>query len=253
MNMIAMLALASVFYFITLVLIVIFRDKINIKVGNLLFVIVDVIFFLCWNIAAYQKGWLEDGFMTLENISPMVCTVIPFIYIMNDRVKKCCLSMVAFLSVGMFAAMYISPEYAYLFNFNVEASFIYASEACCHLVCSLFGVYLVLTKQVKTDFSHWWRALAFTFAIVGYGVLLNFLFHKANFGMNPYGSYSIYFLDIFGSFWATLVAYVIGVFLVITLGMQIMHIFCSIVSKYDKHHKHAHEPVGDPEGQSKTL
>ena len=234
MNMILMLGIVSVFYFATLILICFYRDKINIKIGNLLFVIADVIFFFCWNYAAYQHGWLEDGFMTLENISPMVCTVIPFIYIMNDKVKRCCLSMVAFLSVGMFCALYISPEYAYLFNFNDQANFLYASEVLCHMICSLFGVYLVLTGQVKTDFSHWWRSLAFTYSIVGYGVVLNFLFHKRNFGMDPYGNYSIYFVDIFGSFWATLVAYLVGILLVLTIGLQAMHLLNRLTTKREK-------------------
>ena len=39
--------------------------------------------------------------------------------------------------------------------------------------------------------------------------------------MDPYGNYSIYMIDIFGSFEATLVAYYLGVLLVLTVGMQV--------------------------------
>ena len=38
--------------------------------------------------------------------------------------------------------------------------------------------------------------------------------------MDPYGNYAIYFLDIFGTFEATLVAYLLGVLTVLTLGLE---------------------------------
>ena len=96
MHMMLMLGIISVFYFFSLTFICLYRDKMNIKIGNLIFVIADVIFFFCWNLAAYQRGWLDKRFMTLDNISPMVCTAIPFIYVFSDRIKKSCLCMVAF-------------------------------------------------------------------------------------------------------------------------------------------------------------
>ena len=83
MNMITMIGIMVVCYFITLSIIALYRNKINIKVGNLLFIIVDLIFFFVWNYANYQVGWLEDGFMTLENISPFIFTIMPLTYFMN--------------------------------------------------------------------------------------------------------------------------------------------------------------------------
>ena len=38
--------------------------------------------------------------------------------------------------------------------------------------------------------------------------------------MDPYGNYAIYWVNIFGSFWATLVAYYLGILVVLTLGLQ---------------------------------
>ena len=240
--MIVMLGIVSVFYFTTLILICFYREHINIKVANTLFVIADLILFFCWNLAGYQKGWLEKGFMTLENISPMVCTMIPLTCFMGEKTKNFCYSMVAFLAFGMFCALYISPEQAYLFNFNERANFVYTSEALCHMVCSLFGVYLVLTGQVKVDVKHWLKSIAFTYAIVLYGVFLNFVFHKSFFGMNPYGNASIYFIDIFGSFEATLAGYLLGILLVLTLGMQAVGGLHRLVVKREKA---AHMPAAE--------
>lgn len=220
MNMMQMLGIVLFFYFVSLTLICFYRDKINVKVWNAVFVAVDIIAFFCWNIASYQHGWLDDRFMTLDNISPLMFTVIPLTYFMKDSIKEAAFSAIACLSFGMFAAMLISPEHAYLFSFNIEANFLYTSEAICHMICSLFGLYLMQTGQVKADFRTWWKSIAFMYSIITFGVALNIIFHKDFFGMDPYGNYRIYMIDIFGSFGATLLGYYLGVLLVLTLGLH---------------------------------
>ena len=49
--------------------------------------------------------------------------------------------------------------------------------------------------------------------------------------MSPHGNYSIYMIDIFGSFTATFTAYLFGVLLVLIIGMQSGFIFNKMVSK----------------------
>ena len=67
------------------------------------------------------------------------------------------------------------------------------------------------------------------YSVIGFGLLLNYVFHTRNFGMDPYGDYTIYMIDIFGSFEATLIAYLLGVLVVLTLGMQIGYMFFKLV------------------------
>lgn len=221
MNMMQMVAIMVACYFITLTLLCIYRKVINVRIANLVFIIVDVIFFFFWNYAAYLRGWLDDGFMTLENISPFIMTLIPLTLLFNEKVKAYCNSAIAFLWAGMFIALIFSPQHAYIFSYNIEASPIYVSEAACHLIASLYGLFLIITDQVKCDFKSWKRSIICMFSVIGFGVLLNYLFHIDNFGMDPYGDYSIYMIDIFGSFAATLIAFLLGVTLVLTLGLQI--------------------------------
>ena len=120
MNMMQMLGIVLFFYFVSLIFICLYRDVVNVKVWNAVFITADVIAFFCWNIAAYQRGWLDKRFMTLDNISPLMCTVIPLTCFMKDSIRQAALSAIACLSLGMFLAMLISPEHAYLFNFNIE-------------------------------------------------------------------------------------------------------------------------------------
>ena len=231
MNMMQMLGIVLFFYFISLIFICLYREQLNTRFWNGVFITADVLAFFCWNVAAYHRGWLDKRFMTLDNISPLICTVIPLTYFMKDSIRQAAYSAIACLSFGMFAAMLISPEHAYLFNYNIEANFLYTSEAICHMVCSLFGLYLMQSGQVKPDFTSWWKSIAFMFSIITFGVVLNVIFHKDFFGMDPYGNYRIYMLDIFGSFWTTLLAYYLGVFMVLTLGLQVGQLMCKTKQK----------------------
>ncbi len=240
MNMILMVGIVLFIYFFSLALICLYRDQLNIKAFNCIFVITDVIFFFCWNLSYFQKGWLEKGFMTLDNISPMIFTMVGLLYFMSDGVKEYCLSAIAFLSAGMFCAMMISPEQAYLVSFTQEATFMYTSEAFCHMHASLFGLYLVVTRQIKVDFEHLIKAVIFMYSIISFGVFLNYVFHKSFFGMDPYGNYGIYFIDIFGSFGATLAAYYLGVLVVLILGWQVGRMFVKLTS-----HKHQEIKAGE--------
>lgn len=220
MNMMQMVAVMVICYFVTLALLAFYRHIINVKVGNILFIIVDVIFFLWWTYAEYLRGSLNWGFMTFDNISPFIMTLIPLTLLFSDKVREYCNSAIAFLWMGMFVALLISPQHAYIFNYKIEASLLYSSEAACHLLASLYGAYLILTKQVKCDFAHWKKAIICMYLVIGFGIIMNFIFHRDFFGMDPYGQASIYMIDIFGSFEATLAAYLLGVMLVLTLGLQ---------------------------------
>lgn len=240
MHMMQMAGIVLFIYFFSLALICLYRDQLNIKLFNCIFVITDVIFFFCWNLSYFQRGWLNEKFMTLDNISPMIFTMVGLLYFMSNGVREHCLSAVAFLSFGMFCAMLISPEQAYLFDFNHEATFMYTSEAFCHMHASLFGLYLVVTRQIKVDFEHWLKSIVFMYSVISFGVFLNYVFHRGFFGMNPYGNYGIYFLDIFGSFGATLAAYYLGVLAVLTIGWQIGRIFVKLTT-----HKHKEIKTGE--------
>lgn len=236
MNMIQMLGIVSAVYFVTLLLICVYRNKINVKICNIAFIVADSIGMFLWTYACYLRGWLDDGWLTLDNISPLMFTVIPLTLIMKDSVKKYAYAAIAFLSFGMFVALYVSPEHAYLFNFNQEAGPWYTCEAICHMICSLFGIYLVLTHQVKANFENWIKSIVFMLSIISVSVVLNFIFHRSYFGMDPYGHYSIYMIDIFGSFEATAVAYYLGVILVLTIGMQLSHLLERWTKYYDEHY-----------------
>ena len=235
MDMTIVLGIFTLFFFTSLFIMCFYRSKINVKFWNKVFVIADLVAYSCWNYAAYHAGWLSTGWMTLGNISPLMFTLILFTPFVKDNVKDCIYSTLACLNLGMFVAMLVSPEHDYIFNFNTEATFIYTSEAVCHMLCSLFGIYLVLSKQVKANFKQWLKGTATLLSIITLGVILNFVFHRNHFGMDPYGNASIYMIDIFDGFWPTLVAYYFGVVLILTLGMQTVAMLDQATERFAEH------------------
>ena len=82
--------------------------------------------------------------------------------------------------------------------------------------------------------TRWLKEYAYaTIAFLGFGVFLNLVFYQTNFGMNMHGKYSIYFLDIFGSFEVTLIAYLVGIFAVMAGG----YLAGALLDKISRHHK----------------
>ena len=237
MHIIQMLGIISAVFFVALFLMCLFRDKLDTPVLNYLFVGTCAMFFFLWNYSMYEHRGSVNCFMVFENISPYISAVISVTPILNKKVREFAYSAIAFLGFGMFVAMFISPEVEFLFNFHQDAKFIHVCEAVCHLIMGLYGFYLVLSEKVKLDLKTYGKALIFIYSSIGFGLFLNFFFHQSNFGMNMYGGYSIYFLDIFDSFAATLVAYLFGVLATITLGF----IIALLLDWYCRRPKKLHE------------
>lgn len=218
MHMMQMLGAITLVFCIALFLMCFFREKLNHPLISPLFIIVCAVFFFCWNYAEYDRGSLKNGFMTLENISPYTCTIILLTPFMHEKVRNLAHCAIAFLGFGMLAALYISPGASYFMSHNYTAKFLHVSEAACHLLMALYGFYLILADRIELTWKNFGKACLFVYSSIGFGVFLNWCFHLGNFGMDMYGNYSIYFMDIFGSFEATIVAYLIGVLGTLTGG-----------------------------------
>ena len=218
MNMIGMLLIMISLYFIGFTFMIIFREKMNPTFWNPIFITLtffsQMFYCLMTNINRNSFG----GFQVLENISPLCFMTMPLTFIMKEKPKNAYFSMISFLNIGMFVAMLIDPEYAYLFSFRQEASLLYLFAALEHLLCSLFGVYLILSEQVKPTFKNLGLGALILYSVISVAVICNFIFKTSFFGMNPYGNYHIYMMDFFGSFYATLIAYYIGIAAVLFAG-----------------------------------
>ena len=75
--------------------------------------------------------------------------------------------------------------------------------------------------------------------------------------MDPYGNYRIYMINIFGSFPATLIAYLAGVAVVLTAGMQFTRIVDRISARQPENTEQGEncsdEPTEKQESENLTL
>ena len=217
MSMMGMTGVLIALYFITITAIMAFSKEQPKKDLDWIFLTINLITFLGLNIVYFQ----QDGkltFLTFDNISPFTFTFMIFIGLFKEKLAYAFKCAIAFLSVGMIIAMMITPQYAYIYSFVEEARIDYLLDALGHLNCSLYGIYLVASGKVKLTLPNFARAAIFMYTVITGVVITNALFHKNFFGMCPYGGYSIYMFNLFEEYWATLLAYYLGVLAVLYLG-----------------------------------
>ena len=221
MHIVYMLFIVTFIFLAIVLLMCLFRDKIKGHTINAIMVLSCALFLFSWTYATYENNGLKNGFITFDNISPYICTVISVTPFMNKTMRDLARCCVAFLGLAMFIAMYVNPGTSLLMNYYQGTKFIHVAEAACHLSMGVYGFYLVLSDRVRVTVKNYLKGLAFMFMSIGFVLFLNFIFHRSHFGMDMYGDYSIYFLDIFDSFEITLLAYVIGVLAAMTVGFLV--------------------------------
>ena len=220
MSMMGMTLVLISIYFATIIFMLTFLERSNTRIGNAIFIIINIIVFWGLNMCYYKPEAGNFRFLVFDNISPFTFTFMPFLVLFRGKVAEFFKSAIAFLSVGMIVAMMITPQYAYLMNFNNTAGVDYLLDALCHLNCSLFGIYLVLTGQVKLSYKNFVRSVIFMYSAITLVVAMNYIFGTNFFGMCPYGGYSIYMFNLFEDYWATLLAYYLGVLGVLYTGFE---------------------------------
>ena len=88
MHIMHLLLAISVVFFAALFLMCFYRERLKHPLVNPLFVAVCAIFLFFWTYATYEyRGSISTGFLTLENISPYICTVIAFTPFMSHWLK----------------------------------------------------------------------------------------------------------------------------------------------------------------------
>ena len=220
MSMMGMTLLLISIYFATIFFMLAFLERSNTRIGNAIFIIINIIVFWGLNMCYYTPERQNFRFLVFDNISPFTFTFMPFLWLFRGKVAEFFKSAIAFLSVGMIVAMMVTPQHAYLVNFNNTAGVDYLLDALCHLNCSLFGIYLVLTGQVRLTYKNFVRSVIFMYSAITLVVAFNYLYGTNFFGMCPYGGYSIYMFNLFEDYWATLLAYYLGVMLVLYVGFE---------------------------------
>ena len=219
MPMMMMVLIFVCMYFACFFVLLVFNKYMNPKNTIIIFTIINTVLFIAnWINEFNRKGTLE--FLVFDQISPLMFTMLPLSFLFKEKLQNVIFKTSALLSLGMFVAMLISPQEAYLGSNHKDASLLYFFDMLLHLNFSLFGTYLFLSGIVKLDFKGIVQSALFLYSVISFAIICNFLFHKNYFGMGYYSNYGIYMIRIFESYWSTLIVYILGIFLVLMLGFE---------------------------------
>ena len=166
--------------------------------------------------------WNFFNALPTANISPFMFTFIPIIVVLPKQVKERLLSIVALLSVGMFLSTALGcvgnamRNYKFHFHFMLD----YIS----HFSFSLFGVYLIRTKQVVLNLKNSIVSCLILLCVPTLMLIINLIFDTAFFGLSLNGKHNIYNLVLGDNSYISALIYYVGVVVVLSLGYLVSKI-----------------------------
>ncbi len=144
------LALFVAVYFSIIFLMKKFTKK---ELTNFIFIAIT---FICY-IALVVKVFFDVGFndwnfqntLPTANVSPFMFFTLPLYYVLPKKIKKYYLLLISLLSLGMFFSVILACIQRISINYRFIPHFLldYVS----HLTLSLWGVYLVKSKQIQFE------------------------------------------------------------------------------------------------------
>lgn len=218
------------YYFITMIFLLLFyivsigiisnvnKSK---KIINVIFSITVFLFYLFCAVAIYRDVGLKDwnflNCLPVANVSPFMYTLVFLSLFFPKNIKKYILILVSLLSFSMICASiiacisYIIRHYAFHLTIFVDI-FI-------HMLLSLYGVYLVKSKQVdlrKTKDVVIAGGLIIAVALLM--LVINLIFKTSFFGLSMYGAHSIYNVVLVESGVVNAILYFCGLSMLLITG-----------------------------------
>ena len=201
----------------------------NARLANLVAVAVIVACYLHVIIRVYvsvgAKEWNFLNTLPTANVSPFMFTLVAVSYLFPKRVRRHIYLLISLLSVGMI----ISPVLGCLYNASINYRFHlhFLSDYIAHVVLSLWGVYLVRSRQVELTKKN---VLTSSGIIVGVALtmmILNVIFDTAFFGLSLNGKHNIYNNVLTESSYLSAALYFFGLVGVLVLG----YLYVSLISR----------------------
>ena len=169
--------------------------------------------------------WNFQNTLPVANASPFMFTCVPLALILPKRIREHFLLLISLLSVGMLLSGTFGCIYNAVRNYKFHIHFTYDYMA--HFALSLFGVYLVKSKQVTPSVKN---ALISSSVIVGAAaimMILNVIFDTAFFGLSLNGKHNIYNVVLTDSSYLSALLYFFGLAVILTLG----YLYCGLFNR----------------------
>ena len=198
-----------------------FMDKFkNIKLTNIIFVVIVFVSYLLLVYIVYKSVGLNDwnfqNTLPVANVSPFMFCVMPIVLLLPQKIKKHFLLLVSLLSVGML----LSPICNCIFNVMRNYRFIphFLLDYMAHFALFLFGVYIVKSKQVNLNIKNSFVSSSIIIGVALFMLVVNVIFNLSFFGLSLNGKHNIYNLVLVSNSYLSAAIYFSGLIIVLLLG-----------------------------------
>ena len=168
-------------------------------------------------IEAGVKDWNFTNTLPTANVSPFMYCLTPFIFLFPKKIQRYLLTLTAMLALGVLCAGLLTCIFNivrhYAFHWQI------ALDSLAHIALSLYGVFLVKSKQVEFDVKTYFISGAIIIAVADVMLILNLILHTSFFGLSLYGNHSIYNVVLCKNGYLSAGLYFGGLCLVLFLGV----------------------------------
>ena len=208
-----------VFYILAVLFI---KTKVNQnKVLDVLFpVSIFLIYLFCLSRIYLDVGFSDWNFqnsLPTANVSPFMFSTVLIICILPSDIKKYARTLISLLAFGMVIAGMITMIFNYLRDYKFHLNIFLDSFV--HILISLYGVYLLKTKQIYKETKKQMISGAVIVVVALIMLSLNLIFSTSFFGLSFTGSHNIYNVVVCKSAALSMVIYFIGLIVVLVSGM----------------------------------
>lgn len=205
---------------IYILLILLMKKMKNIKLFNAIFIVFIFITYLTHSlIIGFKAGfndWNYKNTLPVANVSPFMFSTLPILLILPDKIKKHCYLLISLLTIGMLLSAVFNCVYNFIINYKFHPHFVLDYIA--HIALSLFGIYLIKTKQVKITTYNCLISCLIIFSVSLTMLVLNVVFDTSFFGLSLNGKHNIYNIVISNNSYISALVYFLGLGFVLFLG-----------------------------------
>ena len=194
-----------------------FKNRI---ITNIIFISITFICYVFVVLISYLQNGLYDwnfhNTLPTANVSPFMFCICPIYLLLPQKVRKYFGNLISLLCAGMLLSPLISCVHFFIINYKFHSQFLLDYAA--HLSLSLFGIYLVQSKQVemKNKDSVIGGSIIISVAITM--LIINLIFDTSFFGLSLCGKHNIYNQVIVDNSYLSALIYFIGLSSVLFLG-----------------------------------
>ena len=202
------------------------------EIINLIFSLAVFFSYLFVSLTTYSKGGINDwnfqNTLPVANVSPFMFTLTPLSLLLPKKIRRSVLLLISLLSVGMLLSGVFGCIYNALRGYKFYFHFFMDYVA--HVLLSLYGVYLVGSRQVDLKPKSALISGSLIFGSALLMLILNLIFDTSFFGLSLSGKHNIYNVVLTDSSYISALLYFIGLFGVLALG----YIACRLLAKARK-------------------